>query len=110
MSFYIDVIVPLPIDIIFTYRINKSEYGFLKKGSKVYLEGQLETRKWQDNSGADRYSTDIVLRPFKSEITLIDNKADSNIINETNTETQINQSSDTNTNLNAEEFDDEIPF
>ena len=83
---------------------------FLKKGSKVYLEGQLETRKWQDNSGADRYSTEIVLRPYRSEITLIDNKSDNNMINETNSETQINQSSDTNTNLNAEEFDDEIPF
>ena len=52
---------------------------FLKKGSKVYLEGQLETRKWQDNSGADRYSTEIVLRPYKGEITLIDNKADNNL-------------------------------
>ncbi len=83
---------------------------FLKKGSKVYLEGQIETRKWQDNSGADRYSTEIVLRPYKGEITLIDNKTDNNITNETNSETQINQISDTNTNLNAEEFDDEIPF
>ena len=55
---------------------------FLKKGSKVYLEGQLETRKWQDNSGSDRYSTEIVLRPYKGEITLIDNKADSNMSNE----------------------------
>ena len=83
---------------------------FLKKGSKVYLEGQLETRKWQDNSGADRYSTEIVLRPYKGEITLIDNKTDNNIINETNTNTQINQTTETNTNLTAEDFDDEIPF
>ena len=83
---------------------------FLKKGSKVYLEGQLETRKWQDNSGADRYSTEIVLRPYKGEITLIDNKADNNSINETSTETKINQTTETNTNLIAEDFDDEIPF
>ena len=83
---------------------------FLKKGSKVYLEGQLETRKWQDNSGADRYSTEIVLRPYKGEITLIDNKSDNNFINETNTETKINQNTETNTNLTAEDFDDEIPF
>ena len=83
---------------------------FLKKGSKVYLEGQLETRKWQDNSGADRYSTEIVLRPYKGEITLIDNKTDNNFINETSTETKINQSTETNTNLTAEDFDDEIPF
>ena len=83
---------------------------FLKKGSKVYLEGQLETRKWQDNSGADRYSTEIVLRPYKGEITLIDNKGDNNFINETSTETKINQTTETNTNLIAEDFDDEIPF
>ena len=83
---------------------------FLKKGSKVYLEGQLETRKWQDNSGADRYSTEIVLRPYKGEITLIDNKGDNNFINETSNETKINQTTETNTNLTAEDFDDEIPF
>ena len=83
---------------------------FLKKGSKVYLEGQLETRKWQDNSGTDRYSTEIVLRPYKGEITLIDNKGDNNFINEPNTDTKINQTTETNTNLAAEDFDDEIPF
>ena len=88
---------------------------FLRKGSKVYLEGQLETRKWQDNSGADRYSTEIVLRPYKGEITLIDNKADNNIINENiinepNSDTKINQNNEINTNLTTEDFDDEIPF
>ena len=88
---------------------------FLRKGSKVYLEGQLETRKWQDNSGADRYSTEIVLRPYKGEITLIDNKADNNIINENiinepNSDTKINQNNEINKNLAAEDFDDEIPF
>jgi single-strand DNA-binding protein len=45
---------------------------FLKKGSKVYLEGQLETRKWQDQSGADKYSTEVVLRPFNSTMTFLD--------------------------------------
>ena len=97
------------ISIISEPLVNIAE-RFLKKGSKVYLEGQLETRKWQDNSGADRYSTEIVLRPYTGEITLIDNKADNNFINETNTETKINQTSETNTNLTAEDFDDEIPF
>ena len=45
---------------------------YLKKGSKVYIEGQLETRKWKDQAGADRYSTEIALRPFKSELTFLD--------------------------------------
>jgi single-strand DNA-binding protein len=45
---------------------------FLKKGSKVYVEGQLETRKWQDQSGNDRYTTEVVLRQFRGELTLLD--------------------------------------
>ncbi|WP_128254238.1 single-stranded DNA-binding protein [Falsirhodobacter deserti] len=44
---------------------------YLRKGSSVYLEGQLETRKWQDQSGADRYSTEVVLRPFRSQLTML---------------------------------------
>lgn len=47
---------------------------YLRKGSKVYIEGQLETRKWQDQSGADRYSTEVVLRQFRGELTLLDGK------------------------------------
>ena len=47
---------------------------YLKKGSKVYIEGQLETRKWQDRSGADRYSTEIVLRGFNSTLVMLDGK------------------------------------
>lgn len=47
---------------------------YLRKGSKVYIEGQLETRKWQDQSGADRYSTEVVLRPFRGQIVLLDGK------------------------------------
>ena len=49
---------------------------YLRKGSKVYIEGQLETRKWQDQSGQDRYSTEVVLRPYKSELTLLDKPGD----------------------------------
>lgn len=45
---------------------------YLRKGSSVYLEGQIETRKWQDQAGADRYSTEVVLRPFRSALTMLD--------------------------------------
>lgn len=47
---------------------------YLKKGSKVYVEGQLETRKWQDQSGADKYSTEIVLRGFGGTLQMLDGK------------------------------------
>ncbi|WP_207478559.1 single-stranded DNA-binding protein [Arenibaculum pallidiluteum] len=45
---------------------------FVKKGSKLYVEGQIETRKYTDNSGQERYTTEIVLRPYRGEITLLD--------------------------------------
>ncbi|MFC3167899.1 single-stranded DNA-binding protein [Paracoccus fontiphilus] len=47
---------------------------FLKKGSKVYIEGQLETRKWQDQSGQDRYATEVVLRGFNSTLQMLDGR------------------------------------
>lgn len=54
--------------------IAKIAETYLKKGSTVYIEGQLETRKWQDQSGQDRYSTEIVLRPYRGELTLLGGK------------------------------------
>lgn len=47
---------------------------FLKKGSKIYIEGQLETRKYTDQSGAERYTTEVVLRPFRGELTMLDGR------------------------------------
>ena len=49
---------------------------YLRKGSKVYVEGQLETRKWQDQSGQERYTTEIVLRQFRGELTLLDGRGE----------------------------------
>jgi len=49
---------------------------YLRKGSKVYLEGQLETRKWQDQSGQDRYTTEVALRPYRGELTMLDGRGD----------------------------------
>ncbi|MDH5797843.1 MAG: single-stranded DNA-binding protein [Paracoccaceae bacterium] len=57
---------------IFSEPLAKIAEQYLRKGSKVYIEGQLETRKWQDQSGQERYSTDVVLRPYRSELTLLD--------------------------------------
>jgi single-strand DNA-binding protein len=47
---------------------------YLRKGSKVYVEGQLETRKWQDQSGQERYTTEVVLRPYRGELTMLDGR------------------------------------
>ena len=59
---------------IFSEGLARVAEQYLKKGSKVYLEGQLETRKWQDQSGNDRYSTDVVLRQFNSAMVLLDGR------------------------------------
>lgn len=56
---------------IFNEALGKIAEQYLKKGSTVYLEGQLETRKWQDQSGAERYTTEVVLRQFRGELTLL---------------------------------------
>ena len=56
---------------IFNEPLGKIAEQYLKKGSTVYIEGQLETRKWQDQSGQDRYTTEIVLRPYSGALTLL---------------------------------------
>ena len=61
---------------IFSEPLARVAEQYLRKGSKVYLEGQLETRKWQDQSGQDRYSTEVVLRPYTSTLTMLDGRGD----------------------------------
>jgi len=61
---------------IFSEPLIKVAESYLRKGSKVYLEGQLETRKWQDQSGQDRYTTEVVLRPYRSELTMLDGRGE----------------------------------
>ena len=63
---------------IFNEGLAKIAEQYLRKGSTVYLEGQLETRKWQDQSGADRYTTEIVLRQYRGELTLLGGKSEGN--------------------------------
>ncbi|RYH03434.1 single-stranded DNA-binding protein [Salipiger sp. IMCC34102] len=59
---------------IFSEPLARVAEQYLRKGSKVYIEGQLETRKWQDQNGQDRYSTEVVLRPYRSELTMLDGR------------------------------------
>jgi single-strand DNA-binding protein len=58
--------------VIFNDQIAKVAEQYLKKGAKVYVEGSLQTRKWQDQSGNDRYSTEIVLQKFRGELQMLD--------------------------------------
>jgi single-strand DNA-binding protein len=61
--------------VIFSEGLCKVAEQFLKKGSKVYIEGQLQTRKWQDQQGQERYSTEVVLQGFNAVLTMLDGRA-----------------------------------
>ena len=91
---------------------------YLKKGSSVYIEGQLQTQKWQDQSGQDRYTTKVVMRPYSSQLTMLGNRNDNgandsfnnNLENsgyDQNTSNIPSGSSQTDIN---NDLDDEIPF
>lgn len=84
--------------VIFNQGLISVVENYTRKGSKVYLEGQLETRKWTDQQGVEKYSTEVVLRPFRGELTLLDSKS------EPNNNYQSAQASQ------PEEFEDSIPF
>ncbi len=62
--------------VIFNERLVEVAEQYLRKGSKIYIEGQLQTRKWQDQSGADRSSTEVVLNRFRGELTMLDSRRD----------------------------------
>ena len=61
--------------VIFNENLGRVAKSYLRKGSKVYLEGQIQTRKWTDQSGQDRYSTEVVLQRFRGELVLLDSRA-----------------------------------
>ncbi|PRA53868.1 single-stranded DNA-binding protein [Ochrobactrum sp. MYb68] len=83
--------------VIFNENLAKVAEQYLKKGAKVYIEGALQTRKWQDQNGNDRYSTEIVLQKFRGELQILDSRNDGNA--------NSNQSSSA-----ARDLDDEIPY
>ena len=107
---------------IFSEPLVRIAEQYLRKGSKIYIEGQLETRKWQDQSGQDRYTTEVVLRPYTSTLTMLDSRGDnssqggyiggstdSNYSIDAN-DTSSNSSNDSSSPSAAQDFDDEIPF
>ncbi len=60
--------------VIFNDNLAKVAEQYLKKGAKVYIEGQLQTRKWQDQQGQDRYTTEVVLQKFRGELQMLDSR------------------------------------
>ena len=78
---------------------------YLKKGSNVFLEGQLQTRKWEDKDGIEKYTTEVVLQGFNSTFKMLDNRNTSSADNNFSQDNSISDSSDFDS-----EIDDDIPF
>src|ERR1700748_2367940 len=81
---------------------------YLRKGSKVYLEGQLATRKWTDKDGAEKYSTEIVLNRFRGELTMLDTRGEGGGGGRAVSDSS--SSGGGSRNFDRSELDDEIPF
>ena len=101
--------------VIFNEHIAKVAENYLKKGSKVYLEGQLQTRKWQDQSGNDRFSTEIVLQRYRGELVLLGGKTDTASQPDQSTAQSYNNAQSGErapeaAQSFANDMDDEIPF
>ena len=90
--------------------LGKIAEQYLKKGSTVYIEGQLETRKWQDQAGADKYTTEIVLRPFRGELTLLGGRQDGERRDENQGQKWHGDGYAAGGRPGAGHVDDEIPF
>ena len=90
---------------------------YVKKGSKLFIEGQLETRKWTDASGQEKYSTEVVLRAYKGELTFLDSRSNSNDNDSFQSNNQSNEIKNTEVNQVVNEasgidsdIEDDIPF
>src|ERR1700722_18833314 len=82
---------------------------YLKKGAKVYIEGQLETRKWTDKEGQEKYTTEVVLRPFRGELTMLDGKSSGGGMSVSNDDGAPAFSPSAGSSNAAPELDDSIP-
>jgi single-strand DNA-binding protein len=98
--------------VIFNEGLGKVAKSYLRKGSRVYLEGSLQTRKWQDQSGNDKYTTEVVLQRFRGELVLLDTKGASEESFSYNGDPATNSSGGTRPQPAAFDIDldDDVPF
>ena len=83
---------------------------YLDKGSKVYIEGKLQTRKWQDQNGQDRYTTEVVVSGFNGTLQMLDRRDDASSSAPSENATPKEQPEPTITPVSKDEFEDDIPF
>ena len=90
--------------VIFNERLTELAEKYLRKGSKVYVEGQLQTRKWTDQQGQEKYSTEVVLQRFRGELVMLDSRGEGGATRE-----RVG-ASDAPASFQRDEMEDEIPF
>ena len=96
---------------IFTEGLVRVAEQYLKKGSKVYIEGQLQTRRWQDQSGQDRYSTEVVLQGFGGTLTMLDGRGEGGSQSQDSGQGGYGQSQDSGGGRpSSHDLEDEIQF
>jgi len=93
--------------VIFNKNLAEVAEKYLRKGSKVYVEGALQTRKWTDKDGQEKYSTEVVLQNFRGELTMLDSKGEGGSAMSRSGGAMSESSSG---NFDRSELDDEIPF
>lgn len=101
--------------VIFNERLGEVAQKFLKKGSKVYIEGSLQTRKWQDKDGVDRYSTEVVLQGFHAQLVMLEKANGGGDRRETERQDDdfaagSSRAETGKTSFTRDDMDDEIPF
>jgi single-strand DNA-binding protein len=89
--------------VIFNKNLAEVAEKYLRKGAKVYVEGQLQTRKWTDKDGAEKYSTEVVLQNFRGELTMLDGRNGGG-------EGGARGAGESPASFQRDEMDDEIPF
>ncbi len=93
--------------VVFSQGLTSIVKNYVKKGSKLYIEGSLQSRKWTDNQGVEKYTTEIVLQNYNSTIQMLDSNRNSNSeMGSSSNSTQKSRNSD----IQVEEIDDEVPF
>ena len=96
--------------VIFNENLVKVAEQYLKKGALVYIEGQLQTRKWQDQNGIDRYTTEIVLQKYRGALQMLDSRGDSNTGSTQTDNSNVGQQYRAQKGAGQAQLNDDVPF
>ncbi len=96
--------------VVFNERLADVCEKYLRKGSKIFIEGQLQTRKWTDNNGQERYTTEIVLQKYRGEMMMLDNRSEGGSLGVSEPSFESGGYVSGHSSSSSHDLDDEIPF